>query len=81
MCPAPSNDDFGERRIPPPATEMIVRIDERTNQMLNEMKMVREVMVTRAEFSPVKSLVYGLVGLIMASVIVAILSVVISNSK
>ena len=60
---------------------MIVRIDERTNQMLNEMKTMREVMVTRTEFSPVKTLVYGLVGLIMSSVIVAVLSIVVSNSK
>ena len=76
-----SPDEFdAERRQPQAAVEMIVRIDERTNQMLNEMKTMRDVMVTRAEFSPVKAVTYGLVGLIMTSVIIAILSVVVQRT-
>ena len=76
-----NQNEQAERRLPPAPVEMIVRIDERTNQMLNEMKTMRDVMVTRAEFSPVKALVYGLVGIIMSSVIIAIVSIVLTSNK
>lgn len=52
----------------------IARIDERTKFMAENM----EKMVTQAEFKPVKALVYGLVGLIMTAVVLAIIAVVVT---
>lgn len=72
-------DDRGGNPGPRSQGELIVRIDERTNVLLQEIRTIKETTVTRAEFSPVKALVYGLVGLIMTSVLVAILSVVVTG--
>lgn len=82
MSPENRNLDWPDnesREAPRRPVEMIVRIDERTLQMLNEMKTMRDIMVTRAEFSPVKAITYGLVGIIMSSVVIAIVSVVLSG--
>lgn len=54
--------------------EMLIRIDERTNVLLSEIRTIKETTVTRAEFGPVKAVVYGLVALILTSVIIAIIS-------
>lgn len=56
------------------ANELLVRIDERTNAMLAEIRTIKATTVTRAEFGPVKAVVYGLVALIMTSVVIALVS-------
>ena len=55
--------------------DLLVRIDERTQTMSASMG----TFVTRREFLPVKSIVYGMVGLILASVIVALITLVIQK--
>lgn len=52
--------------------DLIVRIDERTKNWEQTLK----TFVTTKEFFPVKSLVYGLVGLILVGVIGGILSLI-----
>lgn len=37
--------------------------------------------VTKDQFDPIKKLVYGLVGLILTAVVVALMSLVVNNSK
>lgn len=77
------DDPILDRRTSaPPASgrtqaELIVRIDERTNVLLNEIRTIKETTVTKAEFTPVRSLVFGLVALIMSSVVIALVSLVV----
>ena len=40
-------------------------------------KEVKQTYVTKSEFSPVRSIVYGMVGLIMTAVVVAVLTQVV----
>ena len=58
---------------------LLARIDERTLQLLRDIAQlraevaaheahVRETYVTRAEFRPIRSVIYGLVGLTLTSV-------------
>lgn len=54
--------------------ELLIRIDERTQAMASDLKGVKESSVSRAEFNPVKSIAYGLVGLVLTAVIIAIVS-------
>jgi len=58
---------------------MMARVDERTTALLTEVRSLKETTVTKAEFSPVKNLVYGLVAVIMSSVIVALMAVVLKS--
>jgi ATP sulfurylase len=63
------------------ADELLIRIDERTRQMADEMKGLKEVVITRAEFAPVRLIAYGLVGLILTLVITAMVATVIIKTK
>lgn len=63
---------------------LVARLDERTKSMVETMeRMEKEFLdkeknfVTRAEFLPVKIVVYGFVGLALAAVMGALISVVI----
>lgn len=47
--------------------------------MLREIQLIKETTVSRTEFNPVKTVVYGLVGLIMTGVVLALLSAVIAK--
>lgn len=59
--------------------ELLVRIDERTNVLLSEIRTIKATTVTRAEFGPVKAVVYGMVALIMTTVIIALVSLVLTS--
>lgn len=61
--------------------EALIRIDERTRQISDEIKEVKSILVTKSEFQPVRMLVYGLVALIMTSVITALIAQVVVQSK
>lgn len=52
-------------------------IEYLTREITKLTKQVENNFVTKAEFEPIKKLVYGLVGLILTSVVVAVLTVVI----
>jgi hypothetical protein len=72
--------------------DLLVRVDERLTSLQNELavRMIERskevddlwrtftLHVTRVEFTPVKILVYGMVGLILSSVVAALISFVIS---
>lgn len=53
---------------------LIVRIDERTRAIAEEVKILREQMISRAEFGPVRLIAYGLVALIMTLVITGLVT-------
>jgi len=82
--PDPPADDDPEpwaRKAPRAVSEaeLIVRIDERTNVLLSEIRTIKATTVTRAEFGPVKAVVYGMVALIMTTVIIALVSLVLTS--
>ena len=60
---------------------LLARIDERTIATSNAVLEIKSKMethyVTQNEFRPVKSIVYGLVGLILTSVVIALIAMVV----
>lgn len=55
--------------------DLLTRIDERTSTLhtaINDVKCSMSAYVTRKEFAPVKSIVYGVVGILGTSVMGAI---------
>lgn len=59
--------------------EMLFRIDERTNVLLAEIRAIKQTTITRAEFGPVKAIVYGMVALIMTTVLIAMVTLVLAK--
>ena len=57
----------------------IARIDQRTETIEKRIEALSNDFVSRAEFGPVRAVVYGLVGCIMVSVITAILAIVLTK--
>lgn len=57
--------------------ELLVRVDERTSAMLNEIQAIKASTVTKAEFGPVRALVFGMVSLMAATVFIGLLSLVV----
>ena len=54
--------------------ELLIRIDERTQQLAAEMKALRDIVVSKAEFAPVRMLAFGLAGLLLVLVITAMVA-------
>jgi hypothetical protein len=59
--------------------DIVIRLDERTANMARDMAELRQVIVTQPEFKPVKAVVYGLVGIVLTAVIVALVALVIQS--
>ena len=61
--------------------ELLYRIDERTKQFEKDLEEVKSLInnnyITRAEFIPVRNIVYGLVGLILTAVTTALITLVV----
>ena len=53
------------------------RLEERQASTQRELSEVRQVMVTKAEFAPVRAVIYGMVGTILLAVIGALLAIVV----
>lgn len=53
------------------------RLEERQANTQRELHEVRQVMVTKAEFAPVRAVIYGMVGTILVAVIGALLAIVV----
>lgn len=70
----PPPSDYPQRQGNIPSDELLIRIDERTRQMAEEMKGLKEIVITRAEFAPVRLIAYGLVGLILTLVFTAMVA-------
>lgn len=79
--PPPPPPDFPQRQGSVPSDELLIRIDERTRQMAEEMKGLKEIVITRAEFAPVRLITYGLVALILTLVFTALVASVIVKGK
>lgn len=56
--------------------ELLIRIDERTMGIMTEMVNVKNGYVRKEEFNPVQKIVYGLVGVILISVMGGILAII-----
>lgn len=69
------NNDVTRRQT----DELVVRIDERTRAMAEELKGLKEIVITRAEFAPVRLIAYGLVGLTLTLVLTALIAGVITK--
>lgn len=59
----------------------LARIDERTAAMSRRLEDLTSEFVPRAEFMPVKSVVYGLVGCILVAVFTAVLTLVLRGAN
>lgn len=59
--------------------DIVIRLDERTANMARDMSELRAVIVTQPEFKPVKAVVYGLVGIVLTAVVVALVALVIQS--
>jgi ATP sulfurylase len=68
-------------RAPIGSDELLIRIDERTRAMAEEMKGLKEIIITRAEFAPVRMIAYGLVGLILTLVVTALVASLVVRGK
>jgi hypothetical protein len=68
-----------EERQSFPPNELLIRIDERTRMIAEEIKILREQMITRAEFGPVRLIAFGLVALIMTMVLTAVITQVVTG--
>ncbi len=56
---------------------LLIRIDERTMSIVEELKQLRTTVVSKAEFNPIRLLVYGLVGLVLTAVFTAVVAQVV----
>ena len=61
--------------------QFMTRIDERTLSLQRELGELKEMIVSQDEFSPVKRVVYGLVGLILTTCMGALLALIIKNGN
>ena len=59
--------------------DLLTRIDERTKRMAEDMTILRGDYVKKEEFDPVRKLVFGMVALVMVSVIGALLALVLNK--
>lgn len=66
-------------RNPAGERELLIRIDERTQGMQEDIAVLKNDFVKKEEFRPIKNLVYGLVSLILTGVVGALLALVIRN--
>lgn len=61
--------------------DIVIRLDERTAQMVKAMDELRLVVVTQPEFKPVKALVYGVTALILVGFFSALVALVLQQGK
>jgi hypothetical protein len=65
--------------------ERLATIEERTKSILYDIKEIKHDMdnryVSKEEFEPIKMLVYGLVGMIMSSVIMGLILLLVNSPK
>ena len=62
---------------PKSSGELLIRIDERTKILIEEMKNLKLNYVRKEEFQPVRNVVYGMVGLIAVAVVGALIRLVV----
>lgn len=57
--------------------DIVVRLDERTARMAEDMAELRKTIVTQSEFKPVRAVAYGFVAVVMTAVITALVALVV----
>jgi len=62
-----------------PDHNLLIRIDERTKNIEEEMKKFPAKYVSKEEFRPIKAFVYGLMTAVMLTVLGAVLTLVVNN--
>ena len=65
------------RTVSVPDRDLLIRIDERTKQLTFRFEEAKRSFVRKEDFEPVKRIVYGMVGIILAVVITALVALVI----
>ena len=62
---------------------LLARIDERTSHLLGQVEKIEEMIareyVRQAEFTPVRNIVYGMVAVILLTVLTAIVMIVVKK--
>lgn len=61
--------------------ELMARLDERTSAIQTELKTLREQMVTQTEIRPMRMLLYGLVGIILTSVVGGLMALLLNAPR
>ena len=56
--------------------ELLVRLDERTRNIISQMLHYENNYVTKSEFEPVKKMVYSVAALVLTAVISAVLGII-----
>lgn len=59
--------------------EILARLDERTNFLVQQILEIKNNFVTKNEFNPVRNIVYGFTGLILLSVLGALITLAIKK--
>lgn len=60
-------------------TVLLARIDERTKNTQETLKEMRQLYVTQAEFQPVKRIVFVACGIVLTSVVGALVALVVTH--
>lgn len=76
MPPEPTNPSRASNQA---IADIVIRLDERTAQMVKAMDELRTVVVTQPEFKPVKAIVYGLVAIVLTGVFGALVALVVQR--
>lgn len=76
---SPEHTTPERRNSNPNIEDIVIRLDERTAQMVKAMDELRSVVVTQPEFKPVKAIVYGLVAIVLTGVFGALVALVVQK--
>lgn len=58
-------------------SELLARIDERTLRLIESFEQMKKDYVKQDEFFPIKSIVYGMVSVILLSVVVGLVTLIV----
>jgi len=64
---------------PKTSGELLIRIDERTKILIEDMNSLKMNYVRKEEFQPVRNIVYGMMGLIAVAVVGALIRLVVAQ--
>lgn len=59
--------------------ELLVRLDEKTTAVVEELKDIKKSMVTQNQFKPTQMIAFGLVALVMTGVVLALMNSVLTR--
>jgi hypothetical protein len=59
--------------------DLLIRVDQKVTDLVTRLEKRDQEFVTRAEFWPVKALVYGCVGIMLSALVLAIIYLVVQH--